>query len=265
LSREVAWNKSGMGLRLSGVVRAAAAASRYDLGWSVLLYSLVLVACTDCLMWFESGSLGGYSWQSLISYSLMGSPLWMMLASKGIAREQTDLMEMSKWHAIDLFPGGATSILLGHYLGKMIKMRALYIWAVVYIILALYIGAPVLALVLAFCNIAAGAINMALGQIAMKMYAPKGYAGVVSGIFSNVTWILSGAVFPLGMINHSPLLYMIDPFAAAVSTPLSLLQSETTHVLAVQAYTFLGALIWCLLFGVVTWRAERSQRARIYG
>lgn len=257
-----------LALRLRSVYLVARGATPFDIGWSMLLYYVILVLATDCFLWYASGSLSGYQWETLVVYSLLSYPLWMLTALKGIGRQQSDMMEQSRWHSVDLLPGGPTAIFLGHHIGKVLKTKALYVWAITFLGLVIYHQNGVMEIALAVGNIMIGSINLVLGGIIFRYYSPKGYSGLVGSIFYNTTWILSGAVFPLGMLSNSPWFYLLNPFSAAVSTPLNLLQQEqfpgALSKLDLQWYTFCGCILWMLLFGVLAMYAERSRREKCY-
>lgn len=246
---------------------SAIAATPMKSGWKLLLYYVALVGVTDCIIWFMADSIAGYSWQTLVVYSLLAYPLWIIFALKGIGKEQIDLSENSRWHAVDLMPGGATPLLLGHHLGKVFKYKILYVWIFVFITLALINNANFILILIALANILVGSMILTIGGITFRYYAPKGYSTVLNSIFFNITWILSGAVFPLGMISSSPIFYILNPFSAAISTPLTLLQKPNELVINtmhLQLYTLSGAIIWLFLFIWISMRAERSQREKHY-
>ncbi|MFD2172228.1 hypothetical protein [Tumebacillus lipolyticus] len=268
MAEKLLQTRYSLALRLRSVYLVARGATPFDIGWSLLLYYLALVLVTDCFLWYSSGSLAGYQWKTLVVYSLLSYPLWMLIGLKGIGRQQSDLMEQAKWHAVDLLPGGPTAIFLGHHVGKVLKTKALYVWAIAFLSLAIYHQNGPLEIGLAVGNIVIGSINLVLGGIIFRFYSPKGYSGLVGSIFHNTTWILSGAVFPLGMLSTSPWFYLLNPFSAAVSTPLNLLQEErfpgALSKLDLQLYTFAGCILWMFLFGAIAMYAERSRREKCY-
>lgn len=251
--------------QLGGLLRLSKASHKQKTDWFLILYYSVLVLVTDCFIWFTAGSLAGYDWQYLVVYSLLSYPLWMIIVVKGAAKEQVDLIETSRWHSADLLPCGPTLLFIGHYIGKTMKQRSLHAWLLIYLTLVIVTGSELLLILLALVNLVVGAINLVVASILTKYYAPRGYSSVIQSIFYNVTWIFSGAVFPMGMISQSPWFYLLNPFSAAVSAPLMLLEGRGfDHTFPILLFQSLGSLAWFAILLLITLRAERVRRDKFY-
>ncbi|MDP5274842.1 hypothetical protein [Chengkuizengella axinellae] len=233
--------------------------------WKVLFYYMLLILITDCFIWYNAGSLNGYDWKFLVVYSLMSYPLWIIISLKGLGKEQIDLFESSKWHAVDLFPSGVTNVFLIHYLGKVYKDKWFYCWVTVYVFLSVSHGYGLITILLALLCIMIGSCNLILAGILTRYYSPKGYSNILSSMFYSLTWIFSGAVFPLGMISNSFLFYILNPFGASISVPLSVLDPTMVEGRdQLILYVLVGSIVWFFLFFKLCRGAENSQREKFY-
>ncbi|MGB8954355.1 MAG: hypothetical protein WCC10_03220 [Tumebacillaceae bacterium] len=237
--------------------------------WKTMLYFLILIFLTDCVIWYQSGSLSDYDWKYLVQYSLMSFPLWTLVSIKGVGREQVNLMEMNRWHAIDLLPGGATAIILGHYIGKLMKLWLFHLWLIILVILALVNGAPFYIVPIMLLNIMIGAINLTVFGIFARYYSPRGYRDVVNAIVRSVSTLLSGALFPIGIITkNSTLSLLLNPFSTIVTSPVMAILGDPNRsedrMVFMQLIMCGSNLFWLILFMLIATRAERTRRYAIY-
>jgi hypothetical protein len=250
---------------VKSIVKAFWLAEPYKLGIPVFFYFLVMIGITDGVIWYSAGTLGGMSWKELTLYSVLSYPLWMLLGSKGIAREQTDTLEQSRWFALDLLPARPTYVAMGHFLGKTFKTRALGLWFFIYFSLTLFRGVQMTTLLLAIAGILLGSYILCLGGWVFRLMAPKGYSHVFGATYYSLTWILSGAVFPLTFLTKSPFFYILNPYSSIITTPLMLVIHPTAPDQSqVLISSILGVLVWIIVLDRIGAVLERKRRAYFY-
>ncbi|PWK07890.1 hypothetical protein [Tumebacillus permanentifrigoris] len=237
--------------------------------WRSMLYFILLIFLTDCVIWYQSGSLSDYDWMYLVQYSLMSFPLWTLVSIKGVGKEQVDLMEMSRWHVVDLLPGGATPIFLGHYLGKLAKLWLFHLWLIILVVLAVAHGAPIYIIPIMLLNIVIGAVNLILFGVFTRYYSPRGYRDIINSIVRSTSTLLSGALFPIGILTKNSVLSLIlNPFSTVVTSPILAILGDPNmsenRMIHMQLIMFMSSIIWLFLFLLIAIRAERTRRYAIY-
>jgi hypothetical protein len=247
------------------IIAAIKSATRPSLSIGIFIYILILVLATDCFIWYAARSLSNYTAEELIMYSVFAYPLWTLIGVKGLASEQSDLIESGRWQALDLLPGSPTSILVGSSIGQTIKNRAFVIWIFLYVVTSALTGVHLVSIVGSVLAIGGGMVNICLIQVIAMYLSPKGYSGIFGAIVRNGTFLLSGAALPLGMMSDSKYLILFSPISSAVSVPLtSLIRRESVYVGAEVAGYWSAFLlvqcIWILLFLCIGLSLERSRR-----
>lgn len=228
--------------RLGAFIGVMAAAKPFRLPPVAILYVFVLVFVTDGLIWNAAQSIGAYSARDMLLYSLAAWPLWIFVGVKGLAKEQTDLFESGRWTALDLLPGGPTLLICGHSLAKTFRSMPVRLYAAGYAGVHLYLGGSLGTLLAIAPLVFLGTANLTLAGILCRYLAPRGYSSIVAAIVHNTTYLVSGSVFPLGMITDSLASKLFNPFAAAVAIP-----AERILALGKAGVLGAGSMEWSLL------------------
>jgi hypothetical protein len=254
---------------LKKITRIVRTARPHRYGVGLFCYMLCLILLTDCLVWSSSATFAGISWKSLAIYSLFAQPLWTLAGTKGLIREQADLIQANRWLAIDTLPVAGSLVLLGNSIGTTFKSKMIWIWLGMMWAANLVLHAPWYFGLLAPVFVLIGAINLTLISIACCLLSPKGYSQIMSSIFANICFVISGAVVPLRIFGLSHFSDNFNPISSIVAVPTGMLSAALEgEISAYSLSSLLGriasALCWTALLFAIARFAERSRRAALH-
>ncbi|KAB8037681.1 hypothetical protein GCL60_10935 [Silvanigrella paludirubra] len=193
---------------------------KFNFGLFILIYMIVYIILTDCLIWYSSNHLAGISWKKLIVYSIFSYPIWMQIGIKGLSVEQGDLITSGRWFVINTLPINTTVFILFNSLGITFKSFSLKICLCIYFITIYYFSKNIIISFLGLSCFFIGCVNINLIQILGKYLSPKAYIFIFSSILYSLLSFLSGAFFPLGFFFDINNLSLFNPTYIAVSLPV---------------------------------------------
>ena len=141
------------------------------------------------------------------------------------------------------------------------------IWLVCYACLHVYFGGGVADLMLAFASVLVGTANLVLSGVFFQLLAPRGYSNVVGAVFFNLIYLASGAVVPVSILPGKQITILLNPFAAAISTPVESLLGQVNRSLVQTVPSGLAlacAAGWTLLFFTGCIVVEDKRRAELH-
>ncbi len=237
----------------------------YQLGGATFFYYCTMILLTDCYVWMAAKSLQNYHWKTLVVYSIFSYPLWMCLGIKGLIKEITEIKESGRWFALDLMPGGPSLVSLTHYLGYTLKMKSFLIWLLIFFAACLYQEMSLTAILVCPLLILTGSAILALTHIIASLLSPHGYGNLTMSLFYSITWILSGAAFPIGMISNKFYFFALNPLSSIMGLPLQLLLKPQSFSLEELALFLLINCLWMTLFYVFSQKIETKYRENLHG
>ena len=246
------------------IIRIFKNTKKHKFGLMILAYYMLLVLLTDCFLWYQLESVKGHSIEKLILYSFLASPLWIIWTRKGPTVEMGDFIVSGRQFHIEILPISYNFLYYVSFLGKTLKMPAFWIWFILYSAVMIFFHIDFLNIFLGlFLLILGFSINLLLINL-LTVLSPRNYLGVLSAIFSNITWLLSGTVIPLSFISKSLLFYYLNPFASTIYGPLSfILEPSTGGSLRISYHLFISNIIWISLLLLITPYIEKRRRAAI--
>ncbi len=243
---------------------------KFSFGLFILIYMIVYIILTDCLIWYSSGHLSGISWKKLIVYSIFSYPIWMQLGIKGLSVEQGDLITSGRWFVINTLPINTTILILFNSLGVTFKSFSLRICLAAYFITMYYFSRNIFISLLGISCFFIGCLNINLIQILGKYLSPKAYIFIFSSILYSLLSFLSGAFFPLGFFFDIRNLSLFNPTYIAVSLPIENLVNiifQTTiqeNLLKDFITNIIYSLCWSLLLFIFAIFVEEKRRESFY-
>lgn len=243
---------------------------KFNFGFFILIYMIVYIILTDCLIWYSSNQLAGISWKKLIIYSIFSYPIWMQISIKGLSVEQGDLITSGRWFVINTLPINTTLLILLNSLGITFKSLSLKICLCIYFITIFYFSRNIIISFLGLSCFFIGCLNINLIQILGKYLSPKEYLSIFSSILYSLLSFLSGAFFPLGLFFDNNNLSLFNPTYIAVSLPIEILvnfifQNKIQDNLLINfIINIIYSLCWSLIMFIFAIFIEEKRRESFY-
>jgi hypothetical protein len=245
-------------------------AQKFNVGLVILFYMILYILLTDCIVWFFANNLSGIHWQKLLLYSLFSYPIWMQIGIKGIASEQSGIIESGRWFCVDFLPVKATYVLVLNSIGVTFKSSSMKICIFLFFVAVWHFSSNLLLSFLTILCIFIGCININLINIIGKFWAPKGYSYLISSIIFSFFSLFSGAFFPIGLFFENKYLALMNPAYIAVSFPVEVFvhcvfsEISTKTLVQNSIINILYTLFWTFSLFLFSMFSEEKRRESLY-